>query len=77
MSRPILQELDSHVNDLTCGIYALQQVARYANFRQGGCPEADQVQHAVEWIADRLLEQTNRVGDLVDDALHPTRARTP
>ncbi len=53
----VLIEVDRCLMEIRCGLYAMQELARTGEFRRGECPEADNVQQAVQWIADRLAEQ--------------------
>lgn len=50
-------ELDRRLLEIGNGLHALQEIATTGDFRRGPCPEADQLQGAIEWVAARLMEQ--------------------
>ncbi|UFN48125.1 hypothetical protein LPC08_23400 [Roseomonas sp. OT10] len=56
-AKDAFNELDRRLLEIGSGLHALQEIATTGDFRRGSCPEADQLQGAIEWVTARLMEQ--------------------
>jgi len=75
--QPTLRELDDLLANVACGVQALRILSGSADFRHGESAAADQLQSAVQWIADRLADQVNTASDITERLGRAAGLRTP